>query len=72
MAGLPSVSGKEAVRAFERLGYEQARQKGSHIFMRQEGRRSISVPLNNPIKRGTLRSLIRDAGYTVEEFRDAL
>lgn len=72
MADLPSVSGKEAIRAFERLGYEQARQKGSHVFMRQEGRRSISVPLNDPIKRGTLRSLIRDAGYTVEEFRNAL
>lgn len=72
MAELPSVSGKEAIRAFERLGYEQARQKGSHVFMRQEGRRSISVPLNDPIKRGTLRSLIRDAGYTVEEFRGAL
>lgn len=72
MADLPSVSGKEAIRAFERLGYEQARQKGSHVFMRQEGRRSISVPLNDPIKRGTLRSLIRDAGFTVEEFRNAL
>lgn len=72
MAELPVVSGKEAVRAFERLGYEQARQKGSHVFMRRKGHRSISVPLNDPIKRGTLRSLIRDAGFTVEEFRNAL
>ena len=72
MAELPVVSGKEAIRAFERLGYEQARQKGSHVFMRQEGHRSISVPLNDPIKRGTLRSLIRDAEFTIEEFRNAL
>lgn len=72
MAELPVVSGKEAIRAFERLGYEQVRQKGSHVFMRCVGRPSISVPLHDPIKRGTLRSLIRDAGITVEEFRDAL
>ncbi len=72
MSKLPVVSGKEAVRAFERLGYEQARQKGSHAFMRSAGRPSISVPLHNPIKRGTLRSIIRDAGFSVEEFVRAL
>lgn len=72
MPELPVVSGKEAVRAFERLSYEQARQKGSHIFMRCSGRPSISVPLHDPLKRGTLHSLIRSAGLSVEKFKDAL
>lgn len=72
MPELPVVSGKEAVRAFEKLGYEQARQKGSHVFMRCPGRPSISVPLHDPLKRGTLRSLVRNAGLSVEEFKDAL
>jgi predicted RNA binding protein YcfA (HicA-like mRNA interferase family) len=69
---MPVVSGKEAVRAFERLGYEQVRQKGSHVFMKCEGRTSLSVPLNNPVKRGLLRRLVKDAGFTIEEFKDAL
>jgi predicted RNA binding protein YcfA (HicA-like mRNA interferase family) len=69
---LPVVSGKEAPRAFERLVYEQARQKGSHVFMHCPGRPSISVPLHDPLKRGILRSLVRNAGLSVEEFKDAL
>ncbi len=52
MPELPVVSGKEAIRAFESFGYEQARQKGSHVFMRCPGRPSISVPLHDPLKRG--------------------
>ena len=72
MPELPVVSGKEAIRAFESFGYEQARQKGSHVFMRCPGRPSVSVPLHDPLKRGTLRNLIRNAGLSVEEFRDAL
>lgn len=72
MAKLPSISGKEAVRAFERLGYSKKRQKGSHVFMVYEGRRAISVPLNEPIKSGTLRRIIRDSGFSVEEFVAAL
>ncbi|MCA1717486.1 MAG: type II toxin-antitoxin system HicA family toxin [Actinobacteria bacterium] len=72
MPELPVVSGKEAIRAFESFGYEQARQKGSHVFMRCPGRPSISVPLHDPLKRGTLRNLIRHTGLSVEEFRDAL
>jgi predicted RNA binding protein YcfA (HicA-like mRNA interferase family) len=69
---LPVVSGKEAVRAFEHLGYEVVRQRGSHVFMKSPGRKSLSVPLNDPVKRGLLRSLIKDADLSVEEFRDAL
>lgn len=72
MSELPVVSGKEAVRAFERLGYEVVRQRGSHVFMKSPGRKSLSVPLNDPVKRGLLRSLIKDADLSVEEFRDAL
>lgn len=72
MPGLPVVSGAEAVRAFERLGYRKVRQKGSHVRMKCEGRASITVPLNDPVKRGLLRDLIRDAGFSVERFRAAL
>ncbi len=60
------------MRAFERLGYESARQKGSHVRMKCPGRKSLTVPLRKEMKPGTLRDLISKSGFTVEEFRDAL
>jgi predicted RNA binding protein YcfA (HicA-like mRNA interferase family) len=72
VAGLPVCSGKDAVRAFERLGYRIVRQKGSHVIMKHEGRSSLTVPLRSTLKRGTLRGLISQSGYTVEEFTAVL
>lgn len=72
MPRLPSISGKETMKAFEKLGYERELQRGSHIVMVFPGRRPIAVPEHREIKRGTLRSLIRDSGFTVEEFLEAL
>jgi predicted RNA binding protein YcfA (HicA-like mRNA interferase family) len=71
---LPFVSGDEAVRAFERLGYERVRQRGSHIRLKlgDAGRKPLTVPRKKELKRGMLRSLIRDAGITVEEFIELL
>ena len=65
------VNGSEAVRALRRLGFEQLRQSGSHVIMRRNGR-SVVVPMHRPIKPGTLRGLIEQAGVTVEEFVKAL
>src|SRR5918994_5337050 len=52
MAGLPACSGKDAVRAFERLGYRIVRQKGSHVIMKHEGRSSLTVPLEARSREG--------------------
>lgn len=60
------------MRAFERLGYETVRQKGSHVRMKSPGRRFPTVPLRKEMKPGTLRGLVSESGFTVEEFRDAL
>ena len=68
MTKLPVCSGKEAIKAFERLGYHQDRQRGDHVYMKCEGRTSLSVPLHDPVAKGTLRKLISFSGYTVEEF----
>jgi len=69
MARLPIVSGKEAVYAFNRAGWEVSRREGSHIILTRTGMiATLSVPDHKEIKRGTLRSLIRKAGLTVEEF----
>ena len=69
---LPSVSGKEAIRAFERLGYERKRQRGSHVIMDCEGRSPITVPEHGTVKRGLLSQLLKVSGISRDEFRGAL
>ena len=65
------VSGSEAVRALRRLGFEERRQTGSPVILRRESR-TVVVPMHKPIKPGTLRGLIDQAGVSVEAFRSAL
>jgi predicted RNA binding protein YcfA (HicA-like mRNA interferase family) len=69
MPSLPRLSGRVIVKAFVRAGWEQARQKGSHIILVQDGHwATLSVPDHREIAPGTLRSLIRASGLTVEQF----
>jgi predicted RNA binding protein YcfA (HicA-like mRNA interferase family) len=69
MPALPVLSGRKTVRVFEKLGWQIARQRGSHIIMVKEGEIvTLSIPDHKEVARGTLRSLIRAAGITVETF----
>lgn len=73
MPPVPVLSPREVVRAFEKLGWEVSRQRGSHIILTKEGQvASLSVPKHAEVARGTLRSLIARAGLTIEEFVGAL
>lgn len=71
MPRLPRVSGAEAVRALQRLGFEVTRQRGSHIVMRR-GASGCVVPNHRAVKIGTLSGVLRQAGVSVEEFIAAL
>jgi predicted RNA binding protein YcfA (HicA-like mRNA interferase family) len=71
LPSLRQVSGQEAVRALERLGFRQARTRGSHVVMRKdtpEGPVGCVVPLHRVVAVGTLRSALRQAHVTPEEF----
>ena len=73
MPPVPLLRPREVVRAFERLGWEIARQRGSHIILVKEGRNvTLSIPDHTQVARGTLRGLIARAGLAVEEFTDVL
>lgn len=73
MPQLPVLSGRETVRNFERFGWSVARQRASHIIMTKPGEMAtLSVPDHREVAKGTLRSLIRDAGLTVAEFCSTL
>ena len=70
---LPIISGREAVRAFEKAGWNVMRQRGSHIVMVKEGvAANLSIPDHKELDRGLLRSQIRKAGLTIEEFIELL
>lgn len=69
MPQLPRMNGREVVRAFEKHGWEVARQRGSHIIMVKTGQNvTLSIPDHKEVAKGTLRSLIRSAGLTVQQF----
>ena len=69
MPKLPRISGDEAAKVFGRLGFHIARQRGSHIILVKDGEiATLSVPDHREVAKGTLRSLIRAAGLTVDEF----
>ena len=73
MPAVPVLKPREVVRAFERLGWEVMRQRGSHIILTKEAHiASLSVPNHPTVARGTLRSLIARAGITIEEFIEVL
>ena len=73
MASVPVLSGQEVVRVFESFGWGVARQRGSHIVMTKENEIvTLSIPNHKEVARGTLRSLIRSANLTIDEFVAAI
>ncbi len=69
MPPLPHISGREAVVAFQKAGFRIRQQRGSHIMLVKAGfPNTLSVPNHRELKPGTLRSLIRSADLSVEEF----
>lgn len=68
---LPIISGREAIKVFEKIGYKVVRQRGSHVRLRDEANEDhlpLTVPDHKELKPGLLRKLIRDANLTVEGF----
>ncbi len=73
MPPLPLLRPNQVVKAFEKLGWEVARQKGSHIIMIKESHiATLSIPNHPQVARGTLRSLIQKSGLTIEQFLEAI
>ncbi len=59
------ISGKEAIKRLERLGFQVSRQHGSHVVLyklTEDGKRVAVVPQHKELKKGTLRSIASQAG----------
>ena len=73
MSRLGNILGKEAVRAFTKAGWQVVGQVGSHVVLTRQGVRvNLSVPQHRELSVGTLRSLVRHAGLTVDAFLELL
>jgi len=67
------VSGEEAIRALERLGFRRLRQRGSHVILKREtaqGSVGCVVPLHRELAIGTLRGILQQAKVPPEEFME--
>lgn len=75
MPKLKPISGSEAIRAFEHLGFKQVRQRGSHVVLRKEtpvGPVGCVIPLHKELKIGTLKGILRQAKVELEDFLNNL
>ncbi|MDP3726799.1 MAG: type II toxin-antitoxin system HicA family toxin [bacterium] len=70
MSKLPAVKPKILIKKFEKIGYVKDRQKGSHIILFHPSlKRRVVIPLHiKDLPKGTLLSIIKQAGLTREEF----
>lgn len=67
MPSLPLLSGQQVIKALERLGFRQVRQRGSHVVMRR-GDAGCVVPLHREVKIGTLAGILRQAQIAPDAF----
>ena len=74
MSKLPAISGEKALKAFKKMGFALDHKTGSHMILRHEKPpyRRLTIPNHKELAKGTLRSLIREAGLTVDEFVNLL
>lgn len=69
MGRLNSISGKQAVKVFKKIGWQVAGQVGSHVVMVKAGERAnLSIPQHKELSIGTIRALIRSSGLDVDIF----
>jgi predicted RNA binding protein YcfA (HicA-like mRNA interferase family) len=69
---LSQVPGKQVVAALERAGFEHVSTKGSHAKLRHPDGRRVIVPLHRSVARGTLASILLQAGLSAQEFQALL
>ncbi len=73
MSRLPSLRPAQVVATLKRAGFAQVRQRGSHAVYQHPDGREVIVPMHSQeMRRGTLMSVIKQAGFSQSEFLDLL
>lgn len=69
MSKLPSISGKNCVKALQKVGFYFKRRESSHVILRRDDPfAQVVVPDHQELAKGTLKAILRDADLSVEEF----
>ncbi len=71
MVKLPSISGKELVKALKKSGFTEVRKKGSHVSLQKGAYRTV-VPLHNELAKGTIFGILKQCGLSKEEMIELL
>ena len=72
---LPRVDCQQLIRALKHAGFEEQRQRGSHLHLRRASdSRRVTVPVHKgrTVPLGTLRAILRDSDISIDEFQDLL
>jgi predicted RNA binding protein YcfA (HicA-like mRNA interferase family) len=72
---LPRVTSEQLIKALHRAGFEERRQRGSHLHLcRSSDSKRVTVPIHKGriIHIGTLRAILRDIDLKIEDFRELL
>lgn len=69
MAKLPDLASKELIAVLEEIGFQIMRQKGSHVRMKHNDGRVVTVPVHSgkTLGKGLLLKILRDADLTKEQ-----
>jgi predicted RNA binding protein YcfA (HicA-like mRNA interferase family) len=65
----PVLRPQEIITALKKAGFREVAQKGSHLKLKKENpTRIVVVPMHEEVARGTLKSILEQAGISLEEF----
>ncbi len=66
----PLLKPSEIIKALEHFGFKKVSQKGSHVKFRKNGNPSkiVIIPMHSEVARGTLKSILEQAGISLEDF----
>ncbi len=70
MPKLPILSGKDVIKVLEKIGFNHIRTRGSHAILKKQtaqGSKTIPVPLHKELAKGTLKSIMNQAGLSIED-----
>ena len=68
MSKLANLSAKKVIKALERLGYSAVRIKGSHVILKRENSPPLIIPRHKEVAPHLIKSQLKRAGISVEEF----
>ena len=71
MPKLPGINHLQAIRALEKAGFHKVRQGKKHVVM-SDGFRFLTIPRQNPVNAFTMAGIVKDAGVSLEEFKNLL